>query len=237
MRSVMKRMMVIVMIVAVLTAQMPGEAAAAAKPIMMSLNYSTVLVKVHGKQTLGVSSIAPNGASKAVKYEIANRKVATVSKKGVVKGKKVGITTIRVTSKKNKKLKKLVKVIVADKVPTKVKMSSSSLKMKVAQTKTLKATVTPAKVLNVYKKGSWVSTDTETVSVSSKGVLTAHQEGTVSIIFTTLNGKRAVCQVTVTADQAAAVTEAPAAVNTPIPAIPAQPSSGAAVTSAGAVTR
>ena len=66
MRSVMKRMMVIVMIVAVLTAQMPGKAAAAAKPIMMSLNYSTVLVKVHGKQTLGVSSIAPNGASKAV---------------------------------------------------------------------------------------------------------------------------------------------------------------------------
>ena len=36
MRSVMKRMMVIVMIVAVLTAQMPGKAAAAAKPIMMS---------------------------------------------------------------------------------------------------------------------------------------------------------------------------------------------------------
>ena len=41
MRSVMKRMMVIVMIVAVLTAQMPGKAAAAAKPIMMSLNYSS----------------------------------------------------------------------------------------------------------------------------------------------------------------------------------------------------
>ena len=39
----MKRMMVIVMIVAVLTAQMPGKAAAAVKPIMMSLNYSTVL--------------------------------------------------------------------------------------------------------------------------------------------------------------------------------------------------
>ena len=50
MRSVMKRMMVIVMIVAVLTAQMPGKAAAAAKPIMMSLNYSTVLVKVHGNR-------------------------------------------------------------------------------------------------------------------------------------------------------------------------------------------
>ena len=235
MRSVMKRMMVIVMIVAVLTAQMPGKAAAAAKPIMMSLNYSTVLVKVHGKQKLGVSSIAPNGASKAVKYEIANRKVATVSQKGVVKGKKIGVTTIRVTSKKNKKLRKLVKVIVADKVPTKVKMSSS-LKMKVAQKKTLKASVSPAKMLKVYKKGSWISTDTETVSVSSKGVLTAHREGTVSVIFTTLNGKRAVCQVTVMVDQAAAATTTvvPAAVNTPVPA---QPSSGAAVTSTGAVTR
>ena len=170
-----------------------------------------------------------------MKYEIANRKVATVSKKGVVKGKKIGVTTIRVTSKKNKKLRKLVKVIVADKVPTKVKMSSS-LKMRVAQKKTLKASVSPAKMLKVYKKGSWISTDTETVSVSSKGVLTAHREGTVSVIFTTLNGKRAVCQVTVMADQAAAATTTvvPAAVNTPVPA---QPSSGAAVTSAGAVTR
>ena len=103
----MKRMMVIVMIVAVLTAQMPGKAAAAAKPIMMSLNYSTVLVKVHGKQTLGVSSIAPNGASKAVKYEIANRKVATVSKKGVITAKKAGKTTI--TIKVGKKIKVTVK--------------------------------------------------------------------------------------------------------------------------------
>lgn len=150
----MKRMMVMVVIVAVLVVQMPGEATAAARPMEMALNYTTVLVKLHGKQTLKVSSIAPGGASKAVKYEIANRKIASVTKKGVVKGKKIGVTTIRVTSKKNKSLKKLVKVIVAQFVPTKVKMSTVSVKMKVDQKKSLKATVTPKKVLSSNKKRS-----------------------------------------------------------------------------------
>ena len=78
----MKRMMVMVVIVAVLVVQMPGEATAAARPMEMALNYTTVLVKLHGKQTLKVSSIAPGGASKAVKYEIANRKIASVTNKG-----------------------------------------------------------------------------------------------------------------------------------------------------------
>ena len=49
MKSVMKRMMVMVVIVAVLVVQMPGEATAAARPMEMALNYTTVLVKLHGK--------------------------------------------------------------------------------------------------------------------------------------------------------------------------------------------
>lgn len=220
MKSVMKRMMVMVVIVAVLVVQMPGEATAAARPMEMALNYTTVLVKLHGKQTLKVSSIAPGGASKAVKYEIANRKIASVTKKGVVKGKKIGVTTIRVTSKKNKSLKKLVKVIVAQFVPTKVKMSAVSVKMKVDQKKSLKATVTPKKVLSSNKKGVWISSDTDIVSVSSKGVMTARQEGQAVVTFTTINGKKAVCTVTVSRDS----------VVRPVPE-PTQPS----VTSGGAI--
>ena len=186
----------------------------------MALNYTTVLVKLHGKQTLKVSSIAPGGASKAVKYEIANRKIASVTKKGVVKGKKIGVTTIRVTSKKNKSLKKLVKVIVAQFVPTKVKMSTVSVKMKVDQKKSLKATVTPKKVLSSNKKGVWISSDTDIVSVSSKGVMTARQEGQAVVTFTTINGQKAVCTVTVSRDS----------VVRPVPE-PTQPS----VTSGGAI--
>lgn len=202
MKSVMKCMVVMMVIVAVLSVQMPGEVVVAAgRPLEMTLNYKTALVKLHGKQTLKVVSIAPGGASRAVKYETANRGIASVSRKGVIKGKKIGVTTIRVTSKKNKKLKILVKVIVAKLIPTKVKMSSTSLKMKVDHKKTLKATVTPKKVLASNKKGVWISSDSEIVSVSSKGVVTAHKEGKARIVFTTINGKKAVCTVTVSGDK------------------------------------
>lgn len=238
MRSVMKRMMVVLVIAAVLTVQMPGKAAAVGKPIEMTLNYSTILVKLHGKQTLKVSSVAPSGAGKSVKYEIANRRVASVTKRGVIKGKKIGVTTIRVTSKKNKSLRKLVKVIVAVYVPTKVKLSAASVKMKVDQKKTLKATVTPKKVLAANKKGTWISSDAEIVSISSKGVMVAHREGTATITFVTLNGKRAACAVTV---QAQGGTPAPSAPQQ-TPAVPATggtitiaPASGSSV-SAGIVS-
>lgn len=229
MRSVMKRMMVMVVIVAILSVQMPGEVVAASRPIEMTLNYKTVLVKLHGKATLKVSSIAPEGASKAVKYEVANRKIASVSGKGVIKGKKIGITTIRVTSKKNKSLKKLIKVVVAQLVPTKVKMSSTSLKMKVDQKKTLKVTVTPKKVLASNKKGVWYSSNTEVVSVSSKGVVTARKEGEASIVFTTINGRKATCTVTVAADAVAAENPAPTPAETVSRGAVTVPASGSVI--------
>ena len=56
--------------------------------------------------------------------------------------------------------------------------------MKVDQKKSLKATVTPKKVLSSNKKGVWISSDTDIVSVSSKGVMTARQEGQAVVTFT-----------------------------------------------------
>lgn len=225
----MKRMLGIVVAVAVLAGEMqtPAEVQAAKKPTIMVLNTKVVLVKLKGKQSLVVESVAPKGASKAVKYEVANRKIASVTSKGIVKGKRIGVTTIRVTSRKNKKLRKLVKVIVAKDVPKKVKMSAASVKMKKGQKKTLKATVTPAKVLKAHKKGSWYSSNLETASVTAKGVVTAKAVGEAVITFETLNGIKATCKVQVEEEPAVVVSSAPDMPQAPQPTFPV---SGGAVT-------
>lgn len=211
MKSFMKRMLGIVVAFAVLAGEMlvPSEVQAAKKPTIMVLNTKVVLVKLKGKQSLIVEAVAPKGASKAVKYEVANRRIAGITSKGTVKGKRIGITTIRVTSRKNKKLRKLVKVIVAKNVPKKVKMSAASIKMKKGQKKTLKATVTPAKVLKAHKKGHWYSSDPETVSVTEKGVVSAKAAGEAVITFETMNGIKATCKVQVEEKSAVAASSAP----------------------------
>ncbi len=222
MKSFMKRMLGIVVAFAVLAGEMlvPSEVQAAKKPTIMVLNTKVVLVKLKGKQSLIVEAVAPKGASKAVKYEVANRRIAGITSKGTVKGKRIGITTIRVTSRKNKKLRKLVKVIVAKNVPKKVKMSAASIKMKKGQKKTLKATVTPAKVLKVHKKGHWYSSDPETASVTAKGVVSAKAAGEAVITFETMNGIKATCKVQVEEKSAVAASSAPDVHQAPQPTFP-----------------
>ena len=156
---------------------------AAKRPKSLTMSERTMLVKVKGKRKLKVVSSSPAGASKAVKYEVANRKIASVSKSGMVRGKKVGVTTIRVTSKKNKKLHVLIKVMVAKVVPQKVKLTAS-LTMTVGEQRKLTATVKPVKVIKKYKAGSWTSTDSNVVSVSGKGVISANNAGEAVVSFT-----------------------------------------------------
>lgn len=169
---------------------------AAKRPKSLTMSERTMLVKVKGKRKLKVVSSSPAGASKAVKYEVANRKIASVSKSGMVRGKKVGVTTIRVTSKKNKKLHVLIKVMVAKVVPQKVKLTAS-LTMTVGEQRKLTATVKPVKVIKKYKAGSWTSTDSNVVSVSGKGVISANNAGEAVVSFTTLNGKTGICRIKV----------------------------------------
>ena len=67
--------------------------------------------------------VKPNKkANKKVTYKSANKKIATVSAKGVVKGVKAGKTKITITSKKNKKKKTVLKVYVKKAAVKKVKI-------------------------------------------------------------------------------------------------------------------
>lgn len=88
------------------------DAQAAPKAKKITMNKKKVNVTVGGKYTLKVKKVTPKKASKAVTYKTSNKKIATVSKKGVVTGKKIGKATVTVTSKSNKKVKAKVTVTV-----------------------------------------------------------------------------------------------------------------------------
>ena len=231
---------IMIMTLLLLQVEVPQRVNAAGRPVMMVLNAKAILIKPKQKQTLKVAFVAPAKASKSVKYEIANRKIATVSKKGVVKGKKIGVTTIRVTSKKNKKIKKLVKVIVAKELPKKVTLSAGSLKLKIGNKKTLKTTVTPKSVLKTNKKGYWNSSNSDVAEVTNKGVVKAVKEGKAVVTFKTMNGKKASCSITViskedTTKPISTETPAPEPAGsqepTAAPVITAEPASGSSITS------
>lgn len=118
-------MIALVTVIAVAGTSIPVEAAAKA-PKKITLKTTAKTVDIKGKATISVKSVSPKGADKGVKYQSSNKKVATVSSKGVVTGKKAGKTTITVTSKKNKKVKKKITIKVKQLKPTSISLTSAA---------------------------------------------------------------------------------------------------------------
>ena len=142
--------------------------------------------------------VTPNKkANKKVTYKSANKKVATVSRKGVLKGVKAGKTKVTVTSKKNSKKKATIKVVVKKAAVKKVKLNAKTVNLAVGGKKTLKATVTPKK--NTSSKIAWSSSKKKVATVSSKGVVKGKSEGTATITAKAADGsgKKATCKVQV----------------------------------------
>lgn len=84
----------------------PVNTSAKAKPL--SLNKTKVSITAGAKVQLKVS-----GTKKKVKWSVKNKKIASVSKKGLVKGKKKGTTFVyaKVSGKKKLRCKVIVKAV------------------------------------------------------------------------------------------------------------------------------
>lgn len=208
MRGFIKKITVVaIALVAVIAVASTGISADAAskKPTKITLKATSKTVDIKGKVTVSVKSVKPAKASKSVTWKSSNKKIATVSSKGVVTGKKKGTVKITATSKKNKKVKATVTIKVKNLVPTKVTLSKKTVELTVGNTRTLSATVKP---VGVYNKGvTWKSSKTSVATVSSKGKITAKSAGTATITATTKEGKKkATCKVTVTEAAAPEIT-------------------------------
>lgn len=152
-----------------------------------------------------------------VTYKINKKKIATVSKKGVVKAKKPGKAKITVKSGSKKVVVKVVVKKIKKKV-TKV-TAPKNVTVKVGAKQKIKTSVKPKKA--TLKKLTFKSSAKKIAKVNAKGVITGVKAGKAKITVKAVDGskKKATVSVVVTG---AAVTSSPAVAAT-TPAVSKKP--------------
>lgn len=199
--------------------------AASKKPTKMTLNVSKKTVDVGGTYQIKVKSVSPSKASKSVAYKSSNTKIATISSKGIIKGKKEGTAKITVQSKKNKKLKKTVAITVKRLKPYSLTLNKTKLNMNVNDTYKLKATVKASSPI------TWNSSNKTVATVDKNGIITAKKDGIVIItVKTTKKGyhgkvlsKSCIVTVSKKDDSSDEPTIDPSKPDTPTPSRPEEP--------------
>lgn len=121
------------------------------------------------------------GTSAKVKWSSSNKKIATVTSKGVVKGGKKGTATI--TAKVNGKTFKCKVTVETPKI------SKSKASVNKGKTITLS-------IKNTKQKVKWSSSNKKIATVNSKGVVKGIKKGTVTITAKVGN-KKYTCKITV----------------------------------------
>ena len=182
MKKTYKTLTAILSIVMILTVmcQPINASAKSAKPIVKATQ--TVISK--GMKTKVKVTYNKKNVTNKAKFKSSNKKVATVSKKGVVTGKKAGTAYITATYKG--KTSKKVKITVAE-----ISLNKSKVKLNVGKTATLVAKYNKKKVNPTFK-----SSNPNIASVNKSGKITAKKKGTVTITATYKKSKVS-CKVTV----------------------------------------
>ena len=145
-------------------------------------------------------SIAPKMSDFRVTYKSSNTKIATVSSKGVVTGKKKGTATITLTGSNGQKA--TCKVIVKERKATKISKVKSSLTIKKGKTAKLSIKLTPKNTTDTI---TWKSGNKKIATVSKSGVVTGVKKGKTTVTARIPNGKKVVWKVTVTEKKATSI--------------------------------
>ena len=159
-------------------------------PSKVKLPWKTL--NIGKKESVQLVPIIKEGTMASYTYVTKDKKVATVSATGVVKGIKVGKkTTITVTTQNKKKVNLTVNVMNA---PKKVTLDQTTATVTAGDTLQLKATL-PKKTASQF---TWKSSNEDVATVDENGIVTAVAPGTTKITVMTFNKKKAACEVTVT---------------------------------------
>ena len=134
--------------------------------------------------------ISPITTTDKVRYTSSNKKVATVTKGGVILAKKSGKTNITVKAGKKKVT---VKVTVAKKTPTGMNGVPEAKTLKKKKSFTIKPKLTPS---GAEAKITYKSSNTKVATVNAKGKVTAKKAGT-TVITVKADGVVRTCTVTV----------------------------------------
>lgn len=135
--------------------------------------------------------------AKSVTWKTSNKKIAVVSKKGIVSAKKYGTVKITAISKsnKNKKVSKTVKVVKPVKSIKITNPKSSAITLTASAQMRFAASVIPSSSSNLL---TWKSSNSKVASVNKKGLVTAVNPGNATITVKSAFNKKAVKSVKVT---------------------------------------
>ena len=164
----------------------------------VTLNKTSVSLKVGETVTLTVTVGPEDATDKTVTWTTSDATVATVSN-GLVTAKKIGTATI--TAKAGDKTATCSITVVPTPV-TSVTLNKTTASLKVDETVTLTATVNPSDATD--KTVTWTTSDA-TVATVSNGVVTAKKIGTATITDKA-GDKTATCSITVVATPVTSVT-------------------------------
>lgn len=166
----------------------------------VKLNKASVSIN-KGKTYTLKATISPKSASnKSLTWKTSNKKVATVSSKGVVKAVGKGTASITATANDGSGKKAVCKVTVKVNIPvSSIKLNKTTAELVEGNSVDLNATVAPSNATN--KSVKWSTSNAKVATVSSKGNVKAVGVGTanITVAATDGSGKKAVCKVTVKA--------------------------------------
>ena len=153
-----------------------------------SVTLSPASVSVGVGETYTLKPTIPSGSHASYTYSSKNKAIATVTAKGVIKGIKVGTTTVTVTTHNGKTASVTVTVM---KAPAVVALGASAISLGIGESLTLKPTI-PADSHTTY---TYATSSTAIVTVTSKGALKGIKAGKATITVTAHNGKKATLTV------------------------------------------
>ncbi len=156
------------------------------------LSKETLFMEVDETETLSATLVPDTTTNKTIVWNSSNENVATVEN-GVVTAIKIGKAVITASSPSGP-YKECV-VTVEDVMPTEVTISTPNPSMQMGEEQTLNVDFEPANVTN--KNLTWKSNDTDVVTVTKDGTITAVGIGTATITVTTANGLTDTYEITV----------------------------------------
>ena len=152
-------------------------------------------LKINGSKVVAVGKKITLSASMPIaKWKSSDKKIATVSEDGVVKGKKPG--KVKITAKAEDGSKKTWKITVYEDKVKSVKISASTKTLDLNGTKSvkLKAEASPDDAAQEF---TWKSSDPSVAKVNSSGKVTAVSVGKAKITATAQDGSKKSKSITI----------------------------------------
>ncbi len=164
------------------------------EPTSIQLNKKSITLSVGNSEKL-VANLNPSNAESTITWESLVPSIASVDQNGVVTGKSVGITKIRVSTS-NGMYTTCDVTVQSDKVqPSSITLNRDKLSLKEGDEEQLSVSFNPSNTTET--KLSWSSDKPSVATVDSNGLVKGISAGTAVITVKTSNNKTASCTVTV----------------------------------------